>query len=251
MKRIIFAITAMFLLAACSSDDSETTPVTPLYNGVLLKKMVQTFEGGTPHVVNYTYSGNKIISAAGEDGYTFVYFYTGDQITMIQTINNFNQVIRTGTFAYHPSGYVSVYRSVDPQNHWGAKIVYVRNADGTMDATEYTGDENSQTEISGTRKYFPGANGDTELQEVYFPGGTKKYEYTYDEKNDPFKNVLGFKAIDPEGHRYNVTQMTARGFDGSVENTEITDYDYDAQDFPTHSVKTSDHMSTLTTQYYY
>jgi len=84
MKKICCLVFAILTLASCSSSDDSSQS-----DAVLLKKIIQTSsDNSEAYVVNYTYNGNKLVSAVAEGGDRFQYIYTGNLIT---TINVFTQ----------------------------------------------------------------------------------------------------------------------------------------------------------------
>lgn len=194
-----------------------TTPVVTPENAVLVRKIVNSYPGAgiADQTAVYTYEGNKIKKEVYTDSEGFVettlYEYTGNLITKIESTDIDGLVFRE-TFAYEDNKLVA-YVAIDYWEETGVKETYEYDADGSITVSRFTGDLTSQLEADGT-SVIQFTNG--EVSSINFSTGAVK-NYLYDNKKNPFKNVLGFDKIafvDGEsagGISRNLTQESAGG----------------------------------------
>lgn len=242
MKKILCLFGALtLLLSSCSSDDSSS-------NSGLLKKTVITTPDGDKYTINYKYDGNKIISAIDDSGDVSLYYtYTGDLITKIEFKNPDGTIDQINNFSYNAEGKLITFVRVEPNMNWGHKEVYTYNTDGTITAQSYSGNSTTQTS-KGTSNTIKFVNG--EVSEIVSSASWENHKYTYDNKNNPTKNILGMDKIafvDGEGNgvKFNILTDTSEG--DLWTNSTFT---YDDQGYPTKEVdKGSDSLGT--SEYFY
>jgi hypothetical protein len=196
MKKILclFAFSAV-LLTSCSSSDSSSTPLTE--SDVLVTKTVEHYTNDNSTITtNYTYNGKKIVSSVDTDGFTETYTYTGDLISSIKEYDDTNTLLVEETFTYNGSGQLVTYLLKDfDTNHW-RKEVFVHNSNNTISYMVYKGDNVEQTNLTetGTIHFTNG-----EVSQIDFTVISLSYTgtrvYTYDAKNNPFKNITGGDKI--------------------------------------------------------
>lgn len=244
MKKFLCLFGALaLLLASCSNDDSSDSS-----NSVLLKKVILTNEDGNV-TVNYKYDGNKIVSITDDSGEIGMYYtYTGNLITKVEFKLADGTIDQVNTFTYTSDGKLSTFLRVEPNMDWGHREVYTYNTDGTITSHTYIGDSKSQTSDDGlaTIKFLDG-----EVVEIIaITSNQPNRKYTYDTKNNPAKNILGFDKIsfvDGEGigvlHN-EISEIT----DGKVSSSY--NYTYNADGYPEKSVDKID-GSSYTSQYFY
>ena len=194
-----------------------TTPVVTPENAVLVRKIVNSYPGAgiADQTAVYTYEGNKIKKEVYTDSEGFVettlYEYTGNLITKIESTDIDGLVFRE-TFTYEANKLVA-YVALDYWEETGVKETYEHNADGSITVSRFTGDLTSQLEADGTST-IQFTNG--EVSSINFSTGAVK-NYLYDNKKNPFKNVLGYDKIafvDGEsagGISRNITEESAGG----------------------------------------
>jgi len=193
------------------------TPVVTPENAVLVRKIVNSYPGAgiADQTAVYTYEGNKIKKEVYTDSDGFVettlYEYTGNLITKIESTDVDGLVFRE-TFTYDANKLVA-YVAIDYWEETGVKETYEHNTDGSITVSRFIGDLTSQLEADGTSTIqFTGG----EVSSINFSTGTVK-NYLYDNKKNPFKNVLGFDKIafvDGEsrgGISKNITQESTGG----------------------------------------
>lgn len=250
MKKILCLFGALtFGLTSCSSDeDSSGSPSSDL---VLLKKTITTDSDGEKVTTIYKYDGNKIVSITDSEGEFNRYFtYTGDLITKIEYKLPDGTVDQINRYEYDLNNRLVTFVRVEPLDDWGNKEVYTYNTDGTITAQNYNGDSKSQTYFDGvtTIKFVNG-----EVSEIIPDGNwTGHHKYTYDTKQNPLKNVLGFDKLafedgGADGVNHNILT------DKDVEENDLWEnstYTYNENGYP---VKEVDKGSDVpgTTEFFY
>ncbi|SCY99139.1 hypothetical protein SAMN02927916_4602 [Flavobacterium anhuiense] len=249
MKKLLCLFGALALvLTSCSSDDSSSSS-----DLVLLKKTVITSPEGDKATVNFKYDGNKIVSVTDDTGFFNLYYtYTGDLITKIDYKLPNGKSEQVNTFTYTNDGKLSTFLRVEYEEEEGVAVlrgykeVYTYNADGTISVKGYSGSDVSQTVASGTAtiKFVNG-----EVSEI-ISSNSPNHKYTYDNKNNPTKNILGMDKIafvdgEANGVKFNILTDTS---DGNLwTNSTFT---YNEQGYPTKEVDNgSDSLGT--TEYFY
>jgi YD repeat-containing protein len=229
MKKIalVFSAVALILTSCSSSDDS------PTQSGDFLPKTItdnSPLDGTlTSH---YVYNGNKLVTVTDSDGVVEEYTYTGDRITRIN--------YKTGTFieqqdnySYDAQGRVTSYQRLDFDDQLGNLETFTYNANGTVSSSYFIGDDVTQDTPSGSEViYF--TNGEATMIESFDDNGdlVSVYDFTYDTKNNLFKNVTGFAALniiegDVIGVAHNVLTADYQDFSYTYEMT------YNADNYPT------------------
>jgi len=229
MKKIICFLSLSMVLASCSSDDSTET-VENNNPALFVTKTVEDMNTATPYTTLYTYNGNKIVSALDEVGDGYFYTYTGDLITKVENKED-GEVTETEFYTYDAQQRLSTYLVLNEEFESGYKFVYAYNLDGTVTISQYRGTMTSQPNLHATSTAFF-ENG--EVVKI-----TSSVEmtllYTYDDKNNPFKNVLGYSKISYDdtsalGMSHNVT--TSNDFFGPNEDVDTTTYTYNIFNYP-------------------
>lgn len=242
MKKLLLLFGALALsLTSCSSDDSPSDESTT--DGVLLKKIITTTSEGKVTTI-YTYDGNKIVSDVDDSGESNAYYtYTGDLITKIEYKLPNGTVEQINTYAY-TDGKLTTFVRIDPGMDWGNKELYTYNADGTVTSKQYIGDSKTQTSLNAT-VIIKFANGEVVDMINDF---NDSHSYTYDTKNNPFKNVLGWNKINfTDGEANDVLHnMLTDKAEGELWYSYT--YTYNADGYPTKSVES---VEEETVEYFY
>lgn len=225
MKKLLTLAVALILFTACSSDDS---PAPTKETAVRLKKIISTNEDGEIITSNYNYTNTKLTSVISTDGSSSIYTYTGDLNTGLEDYVNY--ILRYSyAYEYTDSNKIAtktmLVHNVYPK--FAQKDVYTYNENGTITIRSYTGDFESQTQLSQTTLVsYPDV---TTIQ--YQSNGGTKVIYTYDGKNHPLKNVLETDMY--AQNLLTVTDVTFREPETYVNNTYI----YNSKDFPINSTE--------------
>lgn len=240
MKKIIFlASLSLILLSSCSSDGSASEP-SPL---VFVKKIIRTHSANDIETLTYIYDDNKIVSESSGGGFVATYTYTGNVITKIEErVNNNFQSSREYTYV---DGKVAT--EVFKRNYGGTNsYTYTHNTNGTISYKLFQSGNETSTGL------LTKVNGNIVKKELFSTGilsSTQVFEY--DNKNNPFKNVLGFNLlIDTYEDRFFPNNRTKDSADGPDVNYT---FKYDTNNFPTEKkrINVSSVSSNDLTQYFY
>jgi YD repeat-containing protein len=261
MKSKIVLLSIALLAISCSNDSNSSDPVdsTP----ILLTKLVDDNETYT-----YMYNGSKIVQEKNiTNGEISSYTYTGDLITKIvntssngspsteiftydssnrlikaeETSNSFNTVI---TYNYLASDHVTIIEKDTNGNYIKTytKDAYL-NADGSL--------KNYTQTILATQNGTVVESGTGNLQPI-----------VYDNKNNPYKNITGFKNIQIYRHEngssiHNITSYksidsttSSTGGSGSSSNIFTVSYQYNSNDFPAQSIEKGYNINNVVTGTY-
>ncbi len=199
MKKNLFLSSLIFLSLSCSSTNDETIPGDPPYPILVTKAIVY----GDVYTIKY--DGVKILEESNADGSNkFVYTYTGNAISQIKDYSN-GSLRSTADFTYDNEKLINVK---EVSTTLGSNTInsetrtYTYPNSTTINCTlirNYTFAGNSQTDKSII--VYTVKNGDIiSSKETYYHNnvlaGNVSETYTYDEKNNPYKNVLGFDKIE-------------------------------------------------------
>lgn len=275
--RILFLpliIIALFVLNSCSSsnepidgfveEDTNTTtltdpanptnpanpanPSTPGSSTVLLKKIINTYPDGEKATVNFTYNGNKLVSIIDDSGEINVYVtYTGDLITKLEYKQPNGTVEQIDTFTYGTNGKLASFVKSEPIDKLGNKEVYTYNSDGSISVVEYIGDDKIQTQSNSTStiKFVNG-----EVSEITSSNSLENHKYTYDAKNNPLKNVLGWGKISFYGGEADGILVNIISDTNSSQSYTYT-YTYNSSNYPVTSKEIDDTGYIVKAEYFY
>lgn len=241
-KTLILLFFAISLVSCSSGSDSDSSSAT----GVLLTKIVLESETGN-RTTTYVYDGNKMNTIS--NGSTVSHFYySGNLVTNVESFYN-NQLISLFTFDYNNAGKLVQSTLESFSNDLVIRDTFIYNDDNTISVNEY-GTFEGGPETLQTQKYFLDSEGEIIRIEKYDTSGTAVSLYTYDSKNNPFKNVIGFDKlfnIMSLGIKHNTVTTLETDFEGStISNTSKTIV-YNAQDFP----KTMQFEGDTNVEHYY
>lgn len=245
MKKLLYLFSAIALvLTSCSSDESSSSSTTP----ILLTKIIDTYEDDSTYTTEYEYSGNKIIRSYDSEGEYVLFTYTGNLITKLEFFLSDDTLEQVETYSYDSSDRLISFVRVQPTDtDWGQKETYTYNTNGTISVNYYSGDYNSQTTLDQTG-VITFLNG--EISQIATSDGNTD-DYTYDNKNNPLKNVLGLDKIYftdalTDGVINNVVTMTSSSIGGSYVNTNT----YNTNDFLLTSESVSS-VETISSEFFY
>lgn len=251
MKKLALTFSLLTLiLSSCSSSDSDSTPL----SGIFLKKAIDTDSDGTVTTL-YTYNGNKVVNAISDNGLTIVVTYTGDLITKMEYFSG-TILDQTDTYIYNASNQLVTFLRIENLDDYGDRTTYIHNMDGTISFTSYFGDTVSQTAVSSTGVILL-ENNELVKTEFYTPNSSSLFNtvnYTFDTKNNLFKNVIGFEKIYfnegyTEGLCHNVLSET-HTFE--TDNSYTSVFNYNSDNFPTNVVTTfTDSGNVASSQFFY
>ena len=239
MKTLLCFLAGVMALVSCSSSDDGNNPV-------LLEKMIQTSSGGTITTLRATYDGNRISEIISNDGFVSHFTYTGDLITK-REYKSGETLLLTELYQYDNNQRLALYLRLQHNENQGRKEVYLHADDGTILMTAYEGDLVSQENIIGYATITFLDNG--EVGTIAHFGVDRTY--TYDSKNNPFRNIAGYSKISwvnaaASGILHNIT---SESFDGTAGTT--TSYTYNDQGYPVQGVKAYSGGGEAITDYIY
>jgi hypothetical protein len=226
MKKIILILSVVTLaFTSCSKNEPAPNAAAANPNGVLLRKIIVT-EGSDVITKILTYNGNKLVSIKGDDGYTSNFTYTGNLITSGEEIDANGIFDSYDTFEYDSSARLILFKRFQG-GIGGAEFVresYVYNADGTATITD----------IGGNTKQLFFLNGEI-IKVVRSTGNTKNY--TYDTKNNPFKNITGVSKLNFNEGDLSFTEGISKNVLTKTNTINADNYNYqyvyNALNFPT------------------
>ncbi|MBP6556798.1 MAG: hypothetical protein KAX93_02835 [Flavobacterium sp.] len=238
-KAIQFLFISLFVLSfvSCSSDSDTDNPV-------LLKKLTGITMGqNASHT--FSYNGTKLTKVAFEieaqtDGVGYdKYVYNGDLITEIKRYNASNQNTATTRFTYNVNNQLTEVVKVQPASNYGFKNVFTYNNDGSVLVTGYSGDVNSQTNLSDITEKFYFQNGEVSQKEYSSTTLVSSTTYAYDSAHHPMHNVTGLNAIKLYnfitnglfGMQHNMTQQTTT-ISGNIDTQVSMQADYNNDNYP-------------------
>jgi hypothetical protein len=244
MKKAVLGL-LMFFVLGCTKDDNAN-----LLDVTLCKKVIVINSNGKEEMTyNYIYDGNKLFKRTESTNNIVFreirYFYTNNLISQINVdyIDN--------PFPYNVDydcyyTYDKVGQLIKEENNMengiegNTLITYTFNEDKTITANYYEG---SVLSVSNS---FTILNND-------FVKATKA-TFAYDDKNSPFKNIIGnnplISPILPQpnlpftGTNHNCTKINGTGYSVDCK------YEYDLENYPI-KVSISDNYNTTETYYFF
>jgi YD repeat-containing protein len=252
MKKIICLLSLSFLiLQSCSSDSSSSSPTN---NPLLKSETITDASDGSSYTINYTYNGNKLLKATySDDGSYDKYYYTGDLITKIEFYDDVDFLEQKVTYTYNADNKLVSYVDLNFNSDDGIRETYTYNPDGTVTVVTYIGDTVSQTDLNATRTITFLANGEVVSDESV--SGSSTLTYTYDTKNNPYKNITGMDKISGYADSENVgiihNVLTKVQTSGTFTYTTNFEYTYNANDYPTTVTDSQSGILSETTAYTY
>ena len=241
------------LLQSCTSGNNENVNNG---NSIILCKH-KVFSNGSSW--DYSYDGNKILMVKTGNSVILKYYYTGDLITKVETFDT-NQIATRNTYIYNSANQlineISVNYLPDPNNPAGNKTDYTYNSNNTISFIYYLGLPGQYSIHSSGVIYLN--NGEiTSVNENYQNNvpNTSVMTRTYDNKNSPFKNILGINKILTRngaggGFQSRINNPITIGFTNN--NLISYSYQYNEQGYPVSEyVTNSNSSSTSSCQYYY
>ena len=203
-KLFCFLVTSLLVLTSCSNDDNNGT-IEPV-KVITPKSITYQGENGENIDVNtLIYNGNKIVSASclayGRIMKT-VFTYTGNLITKTEGFTD-DQLFSTTLYTYDNGKLKeeSYFLPTQLEDAFYYKKVYTHNSDNTISYKVYRYENPAEPEDGTHTLTFTNGNlvkSKTEYSDLN-PYYKYVYEYKYDNKNNPLKNILGLDLILLEG----------------------------------------------------
>lgn len=215
-----------------------------------MKKSVSTSSTGNVRTTDYVYDGNKIVSAT-TNSLKINYFYTNDLISKIEF--RYNQIVSNTLLLTYDNSQKLIEKTATSDSQQVVKEIFQYNTDGTISSTATVTSQDSDSIVENS-KYFLGSSGEIVTREVYNSAGTQITTYSYDTKNNLFKNVLNMnKLLQFDSNVFNCTGYQASR-NGVVSNSSTSQFTYNSNDFPVTNTSTTINGSTtssFTIQHFY
>jgi hypothetical protein len=250
MKKIIylFATTALFFVS-CKKDDAAVETPTTTY--ILPKKLTNTDVSGGSETITFTYDGNKLLQLTS-GVFKMVWTYTGNLVTKNETYSNGVRVDESNVFTYENDKLKTVLNTYESTSNGQItinkrKTNFTYNSDGTITEQYYSVDNVTGTETllnSPTTITFANGNiAKSTNTQIYTASDSYKsiYDYEFDTKNAPFKNVLGFNKLIDQDFFSNVNNTiketntsinTSNGIPTTYTSFTVNEYKYNADNYP-------------------
>lgn len=225
LTRLLFTMLIINTLASCSTENENQEEIKPA-TSILVKKIIHTYRNNEVEISTIKYNGNKIISRSTEGGFIATYTYTGDVITKIE--ERVNDRLQRSLEYFYLNG--KVIRQIENDNLETDSRTFTYNTNGTVSYAR------SRTRGENTTGLLTFENGNLIKNEEFFAGqfpSSSIYEFAYDTKNNPFKNVIGFNLLfDTNRDTFSSNNMVK---DGSAGNGAVDTrmYKYDVNGYPT------------------
>jgi len=255
MKRNILVFVILIILfghSSCSKDESNSADNSG--DVTLVKTIVYS---DYPFMQQYTYDGTKLkklkTDTSGHTGYGNGYYltftYTGDLITKIESYDS-NDALNAYVDIKYSNGRILEAKTYAAKL-LKAKYEYTFNSDGSVDenVTSYF-DSSKGNVFDSTRLFFDSTGNLIKTTNT----DNSSTVYTYDEKNNPLKNITGLREAlclrDLEYAQNNVITMV--DYNGTIQSFKtLRNYQYNAEGFPLSCVISANGKSSSTINYYY
>jgi hypothetical protein len=233
MKNIIYLVLAISFIGCSSGEDEEVIDSIPV---VILPKTKTNFEADSYE--EYYYNGEKLIESRlwSDDVYISktIYTYIGDLISETEYFDesgNSSNSLGSNYYSYDDKGRLKENKILTYEDGGGLTYKtgnYTYNSDGTITVII--------TKVSGEFKTIIYSFSDNEIVEVEITDGKETATSTssFDGKNNPFKNVLGYdKTGISRYHQQNLEYYYQRTLpSGDVENETVREYTYNLENYP-------------------
>lgn len=223
MKKILclFAFLPLFL-SSCSSDSSDSPAAVTLVKTMIIDNADPADDDFN---LLFSYSGNKLVNVKDSGVIIEQYIYSGERLTRINHPEDDTYIVIEYT-----GNQVSQYTEYDPDFNSATKTL-ITYSGNNFTRTVYFGDLTSQTTLSYTEVCTVQNGNITQMSRTSSFGFSSTENYTYDVKNNPFKNISNYTVFqvldfDIEGNVNNVTDFTTSS------RNDLTSYTYNSDDYP-------------------
>jgi hypothetical protein len=221
-KTIMFLIVALLGLYSCSNNDEAGSQEST----ILPKKVVYIFRDSNSETL-FSYDGNKLlemnsnyISTTTNQNRKTKVIYNGDLIIKTEDFKD-NLINSSGEYTYENNKLKTaliIYYGINQTPSHKIKKEYTYNQDGTMLIENYNININTGLEMKNDNsKKYTFENGNVtkiiSITSNFNGNNTIYYRYTsiyeYDNKINPFKNVVGFGKINEDYYsKNNISKAT-------------------------------------------
>lgn len=253
MKNLALACSAFLLILSSCSSSSDSSSSS---GNLKLHQQIITNDFGDSNTATYTYNGDKLlrIDNSADGSYSKVY-YTGNLVSKFEDYDDTDTMIEKSTYTYNSDNKLASYTYFNYGDDAAEKEVFTYNANGTISSSYYFSDSASvtPTDLATTRVI---TLVDGEVYTVVSTGDNNStYTYTYDTKNNIYKNILGFDKLGGYADGENLGIMhnivTESYQDGGGTQTDNYTYTYNSSNFPITAIITESGVTQQTEQYIY
>lgn len=246
MKRNLLKYTIIFfsfvgLFWSCSKDDTnDPADKSTSSKAILVKKIMGTYGD----VLIFTYDGNKLQKISGEDGTTYIAFtYIENNITKMEYVGQ--DEIDLFKYSNNKLSQIKIIAGGKLQE----TTDYIYNTDGTVDVKESTPQSNGSISVDWSKNYYDSSGNLIKVEDFrYNPHPITTY--TYDKKNNPYKNIAGFNVIYGSGSNNLISSTYSDPGSGYTRVSVTNTYEYNSNGYPTLCKSLRD-GETETTYYFY
>lgn len=254
MKKIlsIAAIALFMAMTSCSGDDSNET-VNP--ENALLKKTVTTYEDGSIETGEFTYEGNKLIKMTYSEEEYDTFLYNNDGLLAERRVFRTNNAHEyKHIYEYNDTNKLISYSEifVNSIGSYNTRVTFTYNSNNTITAMRYLSLGEAEEELFDTSVITLTNNNITSVN-TQEASGINEYttSFTYDDKNNPFKNTYAYEVIMLTEYRHgggiNNVLSESDSNDGVLYTSE---YEYNSNGYPTTMIDSEGGEQTIT-QYFY
>lgn len=199
MKKIFLAAFVAFsamMATSCGETENVENVDNPNTDTVLLKKVITTDADGVTDTVTFNYNGNKIVSQSATHGYSAQYFYTGNLITNVKEYDE-GVLGNEMNYSYDLTNRLVLFENTDYFNNIFSKIEYTYVSNTQVTTVESLNNDGHGFAVTANGVMTLDANGNLiKYVRTFVDGGEEQVNnFTYDNKNNPFKNITGMQAI--------------------------------------------------------
>ena len=232
MKKLLLSALFIGFAFGCSNNDNRDEVAN---NDVILPVKTIITENGTPSFGIIKYNGAKLSEIVDEDGSKEIVQYEGDNISKMTGYNADGKMRYEAVYTYLNGKIAKEVRTINYDN------------DKRVETSNYTWVDANHAKVNTVTNMNPTPY----LSDYYFSNGNLvKFTntnniiitYTYDNTNNPFKNIKGMQALFESDYAMNnlVKKETSAIMDGvpSIDTTTYT-YEFNKNNYPTKKVAKS------------
>lgn len=235
------------ILVNCDNESTDDTPDNPepTQDGVLIKRIDETYGVGLTYSIEFNYNENQLIAIADNDGYNSTLEYTDGLLTRLESYDD-GELQEYITYSYNSNNVLenfSVFYELDGLEGTAYRHELSYNSDGTITQEIYRGDHESQTEINST-VVLSVSNGN--INRWIFDSDNDYKEYQFDDQNGMFNNINAIQVLEIStystestfqfhGSNNNVTKIVDDQ-DSFSRDEDVLNYTYNEDGYPVSAI---------------
>lgn len=136
MKKTIFAIASVLVLASCKKEKDVTAPAPAEKK---LTKVVNVYNGGTPETNDYTYDAQgRLLTMVNNSSIEEYAYPTASKITMTRRNKSNNSIQNILDYSVNADGRITILETKNPSGTVIGTTDYVYDAQGYIQRVTYT-----------------------------------------------------------------------------------------------------------------